>query len=113
MTPWDPNIGGTVAAIAPSANGAVVYFGGEFESVGDVERSNLAAVDAQAAAPTAWDPATNAEVSVLVRSTGGALLAGGAFETAAAKRRNGLAAITPDGAAVEEWIPRVRGIVRA
>jgi len=45
-TTWDPGAVGAVRTFAISNDGATVYAGGEFSSIGGVDRSHLAALDA-------------------------------------------------------------------
>jgi hypothetical protein len=90
-------VGGAVHTIALDASRKVVFFVGEFDSVGDTDRTNLAAVDTRTGSATAWDVPVVGTVDVVARLRSGAVAVGGEIESVGALRRNGLAALTADG----------------
>ncbi len=83
VTAWNPDFNGTVRALALSADGAVLYAGGDFTTVnGGTPRDRLAAVLTGPASAdlTAWDPGADQAVRImLAESEGGQLLVGGDF----------------------------------
>jgi hypothetical protein len=81
VTPWDPNVNGTVDTIAfDGSDCSHAYLGGHFTTVGGAAAKNIAEVDTGAGAlvPGFKDNASG-EVNTLVVANGH-LLAGGAFK---------------------------------
>ena len=108
---WDPNVtapdSGNPDALGVKAltvNGSIIYVGGGFTAVGGQTRSNLAAVDAATALPTAWDPTTNATVFALGAS-GSTVYAGGEFTSIGGELRRGIASLDVTTGAVTDWNP--------
>jgi trimeric autotransporter adhesin len=115
---WDPNSNSVVAALDLSADGSIVYFGGNFGGPqainGNVTRTRLAAVDATTGVVTAWDPQANGSVRTLVVS-GGLIYVGGDFSGAnsiGTGTRNFVARLTTAGA-LGAWNPNASGPVHA
>jgi beta-propeller uncharacterized protein DUF5122 len=99
VTPWNPDveIPPTVVRVQSlAADASAIYIGGEFATVGGVERSNLAAVDRVTGALLPWDPAPNPDGLVwALAAYGDAVYAGGGFSRMGLSAVNGLAAISP------------------
>jgi hypothetical protein len=81
VTPWDPDVNGTVDTIAFNGTDcSTAYLGGHFTTVGGAAAKNIAAVDAAAGAlVTGFKDNASGEVETLVVANGH-LLAGGAFK---------------------------------
>jgi hypothetical protein len=84
--------GTSVRALA--ATDSALYIGGSFLSLRGVSRSNLASVDPETGAPTAWDPAADASVRAL-GIVGDSLYAGGTFGALGTSGQRGLASFGP------------------
>ena len=111
---WNPNAEYTVwslAVIKDSTRGTVVYAGGEFAKIGGQPYAYLAAIDAQGAAISTWQPAPTASVEAVV-AAGSQVLAGGRFTGLGATVRMFLAAIDATGA-LKPWNPNANGAVLA
>jgi hypothetical protein len=78
---WNPNLTGSVSAIALSTDGKTAYVGGNLTSVGSGSVNNLAAIDTgTGAANTGFNPNPNGIVRALAM-LGGTVLVGGDFTT--------------------------------
>src|SRR6202007_1972096 len=86
VSSWRPEASDTVCALA--TDGATVYVGGLFTSVGGMARSYIAALDATSGMATAWNPQASDAVFALARS-GSTIYAGGAFGIIGGQLRNG------------------------
>ena len=109
VTGWDPNASGgvpycTVQALAVSGDGATVYAGGNFTTIGGKTRNKIAALNnSTGAAIDAWDAVSSSTVSALAVS-GNTIYAGGSFTTIGGKTRNRIAALNnTTGAAIDPW----------
>lgn len=94
-TNWDPNASAEVDSLAASADGSVIYLGGDFTKVGGVQHTKVAAVDAQTGAPVST---FNAGANAIVRAlgiVGDNLYVGGSFSNVSSF---GLTNPTPRGA---------------
>jgi hypothetical protein len=79
MTSWDPDVNGTVNAIAFSADCSTAYLGGQFTSVNGTAVKNIAAVSTSTGAvSSAFAHNAAGQVETLLR-VGSHLLAGGYF----------------------------------
>jgi hypothetical protein len=111
---WAPNVGnGSVSALEVA--GDTVYVGGQFQTVDNMTRHNLAAISAVSATSAAaevlpWDPDADEFVTALAIA-GNTVYAGGLFVSVAGKVRNHLAAIDATGAGKQllDWHPDVHG----
>ncbi len=112
---WDPEMDGTVYALAVDASAGNLYVGGEFDWVGEDERHNLAAFDLQAQTLTPWHPAADGTVRALLADTvAGVIYAGGEFDEVAEEPRGRLAAIDSNTGELLPWEPvALDGSVRA
>jgi len=80
VTPWDPNVNGTVDTIAFNGTDcSTAYLGGHFTSVGGAAAKNIAAVDAAGALVPGFKANASGEVNTLAVAHGH-LLAGGTFK---------------------------------
>jgi len=69
-----------------------IYFGGEFDSVGDQDRSNLAAADTGTGLASFWNPRVVGEVDVLTADGRGGIAVGGGFDLGRRGRKNRIGA---------------------
>jgi len=114
-TGWDPDAGGG-GVNALSAEGDIVYAGGDFITVGGVTRNRLAAIVANGdnrGSVTDWDPnVEDGSVNALAVS-GNILYMGGSFTAIGGVGRNSLAAINTVNAGVRpRWNPNANREVR-
>lgn len=110
---WNPDANGAVNALALSSDGARLYAGGAFTTVGGITHPRLAALDAATGAVDHnWDPNANNAVNALALSADGArLYAGGAFTAVRGIGRNYLAAVDPVQGLVDVgWNPGANGV---
>lgn len=96
---WDPDVDGTVHALALSGDGARLYAGGVFSTVnGAVARSRIAGLraDVDSADVIAWDPGLDSAIVsmdfLLTSADGDTLYSGGDFTRIGATNLAGLAA---------------------
>jgi hypothetical protein len=108
LNAWNPNVFGTVYAIARS--GTLAYIGGAFTVVNSFVRNSLAAVDAVTGALQSWNPGTNGQVTTL-SVVGGTLYAGGDFTIVRGQPRDRLAALDPVSGQLTAWDPDADGAV--
>ncbi len=104
LLPWDPNVNGTVRAIAVWKQR--VYLGGDFSSVGGQPRRNLAAVNATTGAVLNWAPKANRGVHAFHFDAAGGLYIGGAFSRVNGQPRERLAQVDRKGV-LTDWAPVV------
>ncbi len=93
LLPWNPDSNGEVRALEASADGATVYVGGAFTTVGGVARARLAAVNATTGAVDAGFRANASATVVALERVGSTLYAGGHFTTLGGQTRARLAAM--------------------
>jgi hypothetical protein len=108
---------GIVRALAVSPDGATLYVGGTFTSVGGKARQNLAAIDlATCTVVSSFVPKPNATVRALA-VTATSVFAGGDFVSVGSATRQRAAALAPVGAAgpgsVQAWHPALDSTVHA
>jgi hypothetical protein len=111
---WNPNVGGTVYAIADYPNDFVL--GGSFTSVGGAPCTNICFVNDQNGSygVTAWAPFLDGPVFALLPHGSGEVIAAGRFTTAGGQPRRGIAAlqlVNPGPATA--WNPKPNGDVLA
>ncbi len=110
---WNPNITGyyddifTPPVKTLAISGSTIYVGGEFNTVGDVERNNLAAVGIDGTL-LSWDPNISDSVNALAIS-GSTVYAGGKFSTVGGVERKNLVAIGTNGTLLD-WSPSVKDV---
>lgn len=103
MTSWNPSANGAVRALVASPDGARVFAGGTFTTVGGATRYRLAAFDtATGALSGAWTPTVNAGVRALAVS-GAKVYAGGSFSVANGQARSRIAAFAVTNGALQAW----------
>jgi hypothetical protein len=86
--------------------GGTVFAGGVFGSLGGLDRTGLAAIDATTGQATAWDPRVNGSAYSMVAS-GDTIYAGGDFSFAGGLVRNSLAAFDANNGNLLPWAPDV------
>ncbi|MEO8638110.1 MAG: peptidoglycan-binding protein [Candidatus Taylorbacteria bacterium] len=103
---FNPDMSGTVVALALSPDGATLYAGGGFTTVGGAPYNNLAAINTADGIATSFNPNMSSTVSALALSPDvGTLYAGGFFTTVGGAPYNRLVAInTLDGIAISTFI---------
>jgi hypothetical protein len=102
ITSFNPNVNGTVRAIAVSGDGSTVYIGGEFTSVDGVARSRVAALDAYGSVVPGWSPSASSTVRDLVLVGSDVFLAG-TFGKVNNASRGGLARVDAATGALNSW----------
>ncbi len=107
LSTWDPALGadGYVEAIALGGKGTVIL-GGEFDSVGGVDRLNLVEVDDSSGMAVGFGQGTGQPVRALARD-GARLMVGGDFATVGGLIRRNLAAYTVSTGEPTAWAPSV------
>ncbi len=116
LTAWAPEPNNVVRALALS--GSTVYLGGQFGGAGAIGgssiRNGLAAVDAESAAVSPWNPDVAGTVDALAIS-GSTVYAGGTFTTvrAGTTTRNNAAAFDPVSGSPTAWDPNLNQTVNA
>ncbi|MCX7016343.1 MAG: hypothetical protein NTW86_27940 [Candidatus Sumerlaeota bacterium] len=113
-TDWNPAAGGYAypAVVTLAVSGSKVYAGGYFTSIGGQARNNIAALDAETGAATAWNPNANSEVDALAVS-GSTLYAGGGFTSIGGQARNYIAALDAATGTATAWDPNANDWVTA
>jgi trimeric autotransporter adhesin len=101
---WNPNADGAVYALL--LNGATLYAGGDFTTIGSTARSRLAAIGTDGTLGS-WNPRAGGRVNTLAIS-GSTLYVGGVFNSVGGEVRNMLAAVASDGT-LTTWNPNVGG----
>jgi hypothetical protein len=105
-TAWNPDATGgfspNVTAIAIGND--VAYLGGAFTTVGNVSRTNIAAVDLAAGALTSWNPYSDGWVATMTL-VGNRLFVGGNFTGIGSDFRRGAAALDTSSGFATSWNP--------
>ena len=108
---WNPSANGYVSALAVIGNGAFVYVGGSFTSIGGQSRNRIAKLPGSGTgmADVSWNPSANYPVRTLSIDTSGAVYAGGDFTNIGGQSRSRIAKLlgTGSGAAYANWNPSV------
>jgi len=109
---WRPNPNRAVSAMYLSEDGSLLYIGGSFTGLFDVQRSRIAAIDKATGVPTGWDPDADGPVRSLVLS-GTTLYAAGQFAAIGGQPRNRIAALdtSVNTANATGWNPDADGEV--
>ena len=111
ITAFAPNVmrdeNTEVRAVAVA--GSDLYAGGDFRSVGGLDRGYLAAFDSDGIA-TAWNPVADAPVEALAYR-GATLYVGGSFATIAGQAHANLAALDTNGSLLPSAAPVANGAV--
>lgn len=102
-TPWNPGADGQINALLVA--GKTIYAGGSFSNIGGQNRSNLAAIDAQTSAATAWNPGATGGAVRSLAVIGKTVYAAGAFTQIGGKNLNYLAALDSSTGAAKSWSP--------
>jgi hypothetical protein len=119
-TGWDPNVDGSVFAIAVS--GSTVYLGGPLRKVGGQVRIGAAAVDATTGAVKAWNPNVKPSTATALRSaatvwtiavSGSTVYLGGDFNGIGGATRYNLAAVDAATGDATSWNPTADRYVAA
>lgn len=107
---WNPDVDGIVRTLALSADGSVLYLGGDFSAVGGVARNHLASVSTASGAVLPWDPGADGVVRTLALSADGATLyVGGDFGVIGGQPRRALAAVSTVNGKATAWNPALTG----
>lgn len=105
---YNPDVNGSVRAIAVTADGSCVI-GGEFTAVGGVTRNRIARVLPDGSVDAAFNPNINGQVSAIVVLPDGRLVVGGSFTTAGGLARQGLARLSAAGVVDTSYAPAAVG----
>ncbi len=108
---FEPVVDGPIHAVVPDGSGGW-FIGGEFFTVGGVDRSHLAHIRADGSVDPSWDPSPNAPVRALAVA-GGVVYAGGDFTAMGGQARSRIAALDAATGAVTAWNPGADATVRA
>ncbi|HET7250263.1 MAG TPA: T9SS type A sorting domain-containing protein [Gemmatimonadales bacterium] len=108
LSAWDPRTNGEVFTFA--ATDSTIYVGGQFSSLGGVERHNVAALDAVTGEATPWNPDANHQVLALTVS-GDAIYLGGYFSRLGAVPRHNIGVVDRATGAATAWNPYSNGPV--
>lgn len=107
---WNPGANGVVRALALSADGSVLYLGGDFTEVGGAARNHIAGVSTASGAVLPWNPGADGVVRTFALSADGATLyAGGDFGVIGGQARRGLAAVSTVNGSATNWNPSLTG----
>jgi hypothetical protein len=106
LLPFNPNVDGDVRAMTASPDGATLYVGGDFRTVGDVHVTRLVAFDtATGSLITRWKPTAWSGVRAL-ELIGDTLYVGGMFNTMSGQPRSRIGAVDAGGwGALRDWAP--------
>ncbi len=108
-TAWDPDVNGKVWDMVAAPDGATIFLGGSFTSVGGVRRKRVAQVDTATGGVTSWKANVPSGVRALALSPDGAVLyMGGVFKKVRGVDQPYLAAVsTTTGRLIDDWRPRI------
>ena len=113
VLPWNPGADGNVRALAATANGSIIFAGGDFTRVGGTSRGHVAELPpGGSGAPLKWPGSVNDTVRSMI-AFNSKLYVGGDFTKAEGKARAHAAAIAVSGGGLQGWAPRTNGAVRA
>jgi len=104
-TAFNPDVGGTVYAIAVQSDGKVLV-GGQFNSVGGQSRPQIARLDATTGAADSWVPNPNQGVEAIAVQADGKIVVGGSFTSIGGQPRLFIARLDATTGAVDAWNPR-------
>lgn len=105
---FNPDVNGTVRAIAFTADGRCLI-GGDFTSVGGVSRNRLARILPDGSVDPDFNPGANGAVNTIAVQSDGRILAGGQFTTAGGLSRTGLVRLNANGSVDESFSPVATG----
>jgi hypothetical protein len=102
----EPGANDYVKTFAISPDGATIYVGGLFGTIGGASRSKIAALSASTGLATSWNPGANGEVLTVITNPGGNIIyAVGQFTTIGGSARNYVAALNSVTASSTAWNP--------
>lgn len=106
VTSWNPNAygGGNTTINDIAILGSTIYVGGVFTNIGGQPRSYLAALNANTATPTAWNPNPDNEVYTICIS-GSTIYVGGRFTHVGGQLRRSIAALDINTGRATNWNP--------
>ncbi len=115
---YDPNVSGSVYALALQADGSVVL-GGSFSAIGGTPTTNnhIARFNSFGVLDTTFNPNVNGAVAAVVVQADGKLVLGGSFTTitigGTSTPHNGIARLNSNGSLDPDFNPNVDGNVNA
>lgn len=116
VTSWNPGVqfgnGGPTGIVrALALSGHTLYAGGEFSSVGNMPRSNLAAIDATTGQVTDWNPGYDRGIFMIkaLAVSGPIVYAAGFFDSIGGAPRHNIAALHASTGNATGWNPNVNG----
>ena len=111
ITTWAPSLDAEGKSIAASADGSVIYVGGNFRNANNTTRNRVAAFNATTGALLPFNPNSNFRVNDVAVS-GSTVYIAGAFTAMGNQTRNRLAAVNATTGAVLPWAPNADREVR-
>ncbi len=111
---FDPNVDGTVFAVATQADGKILV-AGTFPNIGGVARNNIARVNTDGSVDAGFNPNVNGQVNAVAIQADGRIIIAGYFTTvqangaAAATVRNHIARLNADGSLDPTFDPNLGG----
>lgn len=109
---WNQSANGRVISLAVNNN--IIYAGGQFDSIGGLARSRIAALEITTGVPTSWKTeitGTYGRVNTIA-TNGNIVYVGGIFSSAGGLSRNNIAAIDASTGNVTSWNPNANKTVR-
>lgn len=108
-----PLVNGQIFTVISDGNGGW-YIGGDFTTVGGVERNRIAHILSNYSVDSAWNPNADDRVSSLaISSDGKTIYAGGSFLNIGGQARNYIAAIDASIGTATSWNPNSNTLVLA
>ena len=104
LNPTNLSFNGPIYAIVVDEMTGIVYVGGKFTKIGEIERNHLAAIGTDGTLLD-WNPNADNSVNALAIKDS-TIYAGGVFSKIGESERNGLAAIGTNGT-LQNWNPNV------
>lgn len=101
-TAFDPNVGGTPHCIVVQPDGRILV-GGTFNTVGGIQRSNIARLHPDGSLDTTFNASADNYVNCLALLADGKILVGGRFSTLGGQPRSRIGRLHPDGSVDETF----------
>lgn len=109
LTGWDPcGANSSIQVNALEISDTIVYVGGDYNSIGSVNRKNVSAIGLYSGNIHAWDPSPNGRVRD-IELLDGYVYIGGEFSIVGGQTRNRLAAVQEVLGNLSSWSPSSTG----
>ena len=112
ILPWNPNLNAQGRAVEVSPDGATLYVGGDFSTVGGVAKGKIAAFTVSTGALTSFTASVAGSV-LGISPTASTVYVVGSFSTASSKPRANAAAFAVGTGALTAWNPSADNITHA